>query len=230
MTEKTADTKIPEDTLHTPKRSGGTGKTPLSERQLIQLESMWASGEYTSEQLGKKFGRTGRSIMNLMKARGAKKGELSEEITERVREKMVDKIVSEASITAERTKETKEDHYRMASAIAKLTWMEVAKSQKEGRAFSTITGSMKALNLAMGVLEKARSERYAVLGLNVEKDDDGVIPELVVNELSQEQIAELRNRDFSAPGQRDAEKLLEEVLDTKDEMKFDDSESDEDED
>lgn len=221
MTEKTIDTTASEDATTTPKRTGrGSGKPILSERQMVQIESMWTSGEYTSEQIGKKFGRTARSIRGLMIKRGIKKGEMSEEISERVREKVVDKIVSDTTILAERTKETKEDHYRMATAIAKLTWMEVAKAQKEGRSFATLTGSMKALNLAMGVLEKARSERYAVLGLDAEKDDDGEIPELVVSELTSEQIDDLRNRDFSAPGQRDAEKVLEEVLDGEDEMRF----------
>ena len=223
MTEETIATTTPEETTASPIIGGkGAGKSPLSERQLVQMETMWTSGEYTSEQLGRKFDRTGRSVMSLMKSRGAKKGERAEKFHESVRAKVEEKMIAEVNVFAERAKETKEEHYRMATAIAKLTWMEVAKAQKEGRSFATLTGSMKALNLAMGVLEKARSERYIVLGLNAEKDDDGVIPELVVNELTQAQIDDLRNRDFTAPGQRDAEKLLDEVLSSEDDMDFSD--------
>lgn len=221
MTEedKVADTSSSASTVRKPiGTKGGKGKSGLTSRQVAQIEAMWTSGDYSAEQIGKKFDRTGKSIMNIMKARGAKKGERSEMLSDRVREKMEEKIVTEATIISDRIRETKEEHYKMTAAITKLAWREVAKAEKEGRSFATITGSMKGLSLAMGILEKARMERYAILGLDAEKDDDGDIPELVINELTQDQIEELRNRDFSAPGQRDAEVLLEEVLESEAEM------------
>ena len=48
----------------------------------------------------------------------------------------------------------------------------------------------------MSVLKKAREERYAVLGLNREDyvDEEG-LPELVISELTEEQVEQLRARD-----------------------------------
>lgn len=199
--------RVPRKKIH----RGGT-KTAISPRHIAQMEAMWSSGEYTAAQIGKKYDRTGRTVESIMSTRGIKKGERSEALHERVREKVEEAMVAEASVIVERAKETKEEHYRMSAAVAKLVWMEIAECKKNGLPFGSLAANMKALSLAMGVLEKARMERYAVLGLDAEKDSDDVIPELNVGELTQDQVASLRSREFISPGQAAAEETLKAVL------------------
>ncbi|MCY1300238.1 hypothetical protein D9M70_497990 [compost metagenome] len=55
--------------------------------------------------------------------------------------------------------------------------------------------NLKALDNAMTVLKKAREERYAVLGLDrSDYVDDSALPELVISELTNEQIEAMRDR------------------------------------
>ena len=187
--------RVPRKKIH----RGGT-KTAISPRHIAQMEAMWSSGEYTAAQIGKKYDRTGRTVESIMSTRGIKKGERSEALHERVREKVEEAMVAEASVIVERAKETKEEHYRMSAAVAKLVWMEIAECKKNGLPFGSLAANMKALSLAMGVLEKARM------------DSDDVIPELNVGELTQDQVASLRSREFISPGQVAAEETLKAVL------------------
>ena len=98
----------------------------------------------------------------------------------------------------------------MASNLAKLTWSEILKVKQDGQQFSTIQGNLKALDSAMTILKKAREERWAVLGLDKEKDvDSDDLPELVVSELTVEQIEAIRAQDAEQVDGLEEEPVLE---------------------
>lgn len=101
-------------------------------------------------------------------------------------------------------RETEEDHYKMAAALAKLTWKEVLDANTASRPMSTALNNLKARDAAMAVLKKAREERYAVLCLDrTDFVDDSPLRELVISELTNEQIEAMRDRqeddDLSLP-------------------------------
>ena len=87
----------------------------------------------------------------------------------------------------------------MATAIGKLVFKEIVEAKNDGHAISTRVNNLKALDVAMTTLKKAREERYAVLGLD---RDDFVasedLPELVISELTAEQIEKMRATDLDA--------------------------------
>lgn len=168
----------------------------LTPRQWAEIEALWESGETTLEQLATKFGRDKSSIQRYLTKHKIIKGSNVAENKAAIKEAVTASIVDDATILASRIRETNEEHYKMSSAMAKLAWSEILTAKKDNKAFSTIKDNLKSLDLAMNVLSKARIERYAVLGLDKSDfvDEDG-LPELVISELTADQVEELRNRD-----------------------------------
>src|SRR5260370_15430282 len=90
-----------------------------------------------------------------------------------------------------RIEETKRHHYDWSTSIAKLAMTEIATAKKDGRAFVTVDGNLKALRRAMAILESARIERYAILDAAKEVDRDS-LPALVFRQLTTKEVEELR--------------------------------------
>ena len=173
-------------------------KTPtrMTPRQWAEAEALWESGEVTLDDLAKRFNKDRSAFVRYFKKHGIVKGSRAAARKEEVKEAVAAAGIDEATVLANRIRETKEDHYKMSSALAKLVWAEVLTAKKDEKPFSAIKDNLKALDNAMNVLMKARMERFAILGLN--KDDyvdEGGLPELVISELTAAQIEELRNRD-----------------------------------
>ena len=173
-------------------------KTPsrLTPRQWAEAEALWEAGEVTLDDLAAKFSRDRSAFVRYFKKHGITKGSKAAERKEEVKEAVAAAAIDEATVLANRIRETKEDHYKMSSARAKLVWGEVLTAKKDSRPFAAIKDNLKALDNAMNVLMKARQERFAILGLDKDDyvDEDG-LPELVISELTAAQIEELRNRD-----------------------------------
>ena len=170
----------------------------LTEKEWRQATTLYEAGEVTIEDLAKKFDRHPQSFIKRFKRDGIVKGSKSAALKAKVEEKVKEEAVNDAAIIAGRIKETKEEHYKMASALAKLTWAEVLKAKQDGVPVGAALNNLKALDTAMAVLKKAREERYAVLGLDrPDAIDENDVPELVIQELTAEQIAALRERNFN---------------------------------
>lgn len=170
----------------------------LSPKQWAEAEALWESGEFTLVDLSRKFGITTNSIYAHMKKVGIEKGAKAAKHKAKVAEEVTKAATEDATILAARVRETKEEHYKMATGIAKLTWAEVLTAKQNNVPMATIANNVKALDNAMTVLAKARVERFAVLGLDKDNDnDDDGLPELLISELTADQIEELRNRDFN---------------------------------
>lgn len=161
----------------------------LTVSQRAEAIALWEAGEITLEGLSKKFGKSRQAFLRLFDKEGIKKGSKSAATTKRVTDAVEAGIVDSAAETAKRIRDTKEEHYRMASTLAKLTWKIIADAQSKGEAVGTKLNDMKALQMASNVLKTVREERYAVLGLNEKvQDDDTPLPDLVIRELTEDQI------------------------------------------
>lgn len=170
----------------------------LSPKQWAEAEALWEAGDITLADLARKFGISPNSIHLHMKRAGIEKGAKAAKHKAKVAEEVTKAATEDATILAARIRETKEEHYKMATGIAKLTWAEVLTAKQNNVPMATIANNVKALDNAMTVLAKARIERFAVLGLDKDHDDDDDgLPELLISELTADQIEDLRNRDFN---------------------------------
>lgn len=160
----------------------------MTPAQWAEAEALWESGQVTLADLSKKFEKAEETFSRYFKSKGIKKGAKAAEHAEKVKKEVAEGITDDAAVLASRIRETKEEHYQMARAIGKLTWREVLKAQTSGNIASS-TPEFKALKEAMTVLKTVREERWAVLGLdNPDTENDANLPELVIQELTAEQI------------------------------------------
>ena len=170
----------------------------MTEKEWRQATALWEAGEVTIEDLATKFDRHPQSFIKHFKKKGIVKGSKAEKLKAKVEEKVREDAANDAAIIAARIKETKEEHYKMATGLAKLTWAEILKAKQDGVPVGSVLNNLKALDTAMTMLKKAREERYAVLGLDrPDAIDENDVPELVIQELTAEQIAALRERTFN---------------------------------
>lgn len=188
----------------------GATRTPgkhLTTRQWAEAEALYATGDATLTQIAEKHGMSMNSVFMHMKRFGIKKNSKKEEHAKAISAAVEAATVGDATVLASRIRETKEEHYKMAAALAKLTWNEILQTKQNGTPVAAAMNNLRALDAAMGVLKKAREERYSVLGLDrTDFVDEEGLPELVISELTAEQILALQARD------NDFEELSSEVV------------------
>ncbi|MDR9847029.1 hypothetical protein [Herbaspirillum huttiense] len=180
------------------KNAAATKKRVMTPKQWAEAEALWESGEVRYEDLVAKFGSSVSTFERHFKKKGVVKGAKAAATKKRVEEQLAKAAVDEATVTAVRIKETKEQHYTMAQGLARLAWNEILEARQSKAPYATRLNNLKAIDAAMAVIKKAREERYSVLGLDrPDAVDPDELPELVIAELTEEQIKELRDRDHT---------------------------------
>ncbi len=184
MSEKTP--RKPRTKLTPPKRP--------TKMKWAEAESIWEAGLMTRKNLAEKMGVSERSITRHMSDRGLIQGSKAKDSKDRMAEAIKQSSLDDVAILAARIRETKEQHYKLADNFAKLTWEEILKAKRENLPVSTATNNLKALDIAFTTIKRVREEKWAVLGLNKEdeQEEDG-LPELVVSEMTAEEVEAVRN-------------------------------------
>jgi predicted transcriptional regulator len=173
-------------------------KKPQPKKRWAEAEALWALGEVTAEDIAKKLDVSRSAVFSHMKNAGIVKGSRADELRKKVHSKVEEALISDSAIFAQRIKETKEEHYRWSQVLAKFAFNEILTAQRSSTPYSVATPNLKAIESAMNVLSKARQERWAVLGLDrPDAVDTNELPTLVIEELTADQIEELRSRDFN---------------------------------
>lgn len=165
----------------------------LSSQEKRKIRAMWETGEYTAEEIAKELGVPVVLVRSHIDNNGLKKGQRSDEIQQAVMNKTKEFAEQEATLVASRIRETKEDHYKMSMALAKLVWKEIIDCNKAKSPFSSIRSNLAALELASRTLANCRSERWTVLGLDKDNSNVDKLPELILTELTADQIEQIRN-------------------------------------
>jgi hypothetical protein len=127
------------------------------------------------------------------------RGSTAEKIRKKVEDELEKAHVEDTAIIVARIRETKEEHYKMVSGLGKLTWAEILNAKQKNLPVSSVAANLKALETAIGNIKKIREEKWAILGLDKEDitEDEG-LPDLVVSELTADEVTKLRNRDHTA--------------------------------
>jgi hypothetical protein len=165
----------------------------LTPAQRAEAETLWKGGDITLEQLSVRFKKTPEYLSRYFSAKGIKKGEDAAKRQAEVREQVAKAMVQEAQVLAGRIKDTKEEHYKLSALMAKLIQATIVKAHNDKVSIATTLNDMKALQTAAAALRTIREERYALLGLNEQKEEEEeTIPDLVVREVSTDEIDGMR--------------------------------------
>lgn len=166
----------------------------MTTKEKAEVVALWEAGEVTLADLATRFGRDSATISKVLSDAKAVKGRVAASVIEKARAKVEEDSVSDAAILAQRIKETKDEHYKASRRIAMMVTLEVMNASKPGADLANRQGTLKALETAAKALKTVREERFAVLGiLNGEEVNVEDLPDLVVQELSADDVAMLRS-------------------------------------
>lgn len=172
-------------------------KTKVAAKRWAEIEAVYETGDTTLSELSKKYKLGISTIQRHFDIAGIKKGSRKAEMKARVAEELTKTSITDATILAARIRETKEEHYKLSSHLAKLIWAEVIAARTSGSPMAVATNNLKALNVAADGLRKVREERWVVLGLDrPDAIDPGELPDLQVSVLGEDEIKEMRERDL----------------------------------
>lgn len=164
----------------------------LTPAQWREIELLWESGEVTLKDLSERYGKNPEAFSQHFRKNKIRKGSRVEELR-RVAEKIQrEQAENDLSTLSKRIRDTKEQHYKMADAIARLTFNEVLNARQRGVQFRDIQQDIKSLQLAADTLKKCREERWVILGLDKDAIDEDALPELVMSTMTPEQALEMR--------------------------------------
>lgn len=184
-------------------------------KEWAQAEALWALGETTRDEIAKKLDVSPTAVTLHMRKVGVERGSKADEHRKKVAEHVADAATIDSAVYAQRIKETKDEHYMMSKTLARMTWEEVANCKKTGNPLSVASSNLKAIESAINILSKARQERWAILGLDrPDAVDTNELPALVIEELTANQIEDLRNRDFNSFEEEAAGEVVQETQPT----------------
>lgn len=166
----------------------------MTTAEKAECVALWEAGEVTIDDLARRFKRDPATISKALADAKAVRGSTSKEVIDRARTKVAEDAASEASKIAGRIRETKEEHYALSRNIVIAVAREIRENSGPGRDLGNRAQTLKAYESAMKVLKMAREERYAVLGiLDGEDLTTDALPDLVIQELSADDVATLRS-------------------------------------
>jgi hypothetical protein len=167
-----------------------TGKR-LTPTEWGQLEEMWASGDFTLKDLAEAFGANASYLSTALAKRGIEKGSKAEVYAEAAKDEVEKEMISDAATNIKRIKDSKEEHYKYASSIAKLIFSVIARAISDKTPLSDIKDDVATLKLAMSGIQMARADRWAITGLDREPDAGDEIPVLPIEEFTQSELNEI---------------------------------------
>lgn len=157
----------------------------LTEREWSQICVAWESGGIRGGDLAKMYNITPESLSRGLKKRGAVYGKHAAAIAKQVAEAAQDDV----SITIRRAKETREEHYKIARYLAKLSASKIQRAEKGEMTYARAEEELRPIMNAMKVNQLARAECWVLLGLD--KDDALVsddMPELMIREMTPDEV------------------------------------------
>lgn len=172
----------------------GAGGRHLKPAEWETIKALYEAGTATIDELATQFEVKPDTLRKRLKREGVVKGSRSEQVAEAAASAAADAAREQAERMVRRIGETKEQHYQYAEAIAKVTMKTIVAAQNKGQALAAIEGDLSALQRAMKTLETARKERWAILGLDNDDGNPEDVPELLVSELTEEQVREIQEQ------------------------------------
>lgn len=152
-----------------------------------EAKAMWEMGAATLEDIAKKFNKSVPGLSRRFSKEGIERGCKKHLINDQINKEITDANTR----NLRKMIQTKEDHYAWSEVIAKMAMTEVINARKSQKPLGAIMPALKTLATAAKILSSTRVERWEILGLNKEIEDPQDLPQLVIAELTPEQIAEI---------------------------------------
>jgi predicted DNA-binding ribbon-helix-helix protein len=164
------------------------GPRRLSQREWLEAKALWELGNSTLDELSARYGISRDAISRRFRRDGVIKGSRASEQAREVAKQVAEQDKADSVMLLARIKETRENHYEWSTTLAKMAVREIAEAIKNKREIAACIPNLKAIQLAAQVVKTSREERYALLGLDKGMDPSDEIPELIISEMTAEEI------------------------------------------
>jgi hypothetical protein len=162
-----------------------------SEKAIAVTE--WNLGNVTLDVLAKRYGKSVQAIQKMLDREGAVKGSTASVQKEAVTAAIEQVVIDDASLHAQRVRDTHEEHYKLATMVGKLIANTILKARQEGRSQGTAFDDHRALVMAMNGLTLVQKSRERALGIDQAKpEEDKPLPTLGLQEVTDEQVAAIQ--------------------------------------
>lgn len=176
------------------KKASEKPRRRMTPAQWAEARAMWASGEFTAEQIAEKFGVARETLSRRFKKDGVKKGQSA--IDKRVEAEIIEKATKNVDKWAERAEQARESFYKTYEMLHKMTVKTIGDAHRGAGLFSA-QPDLKALQMAASVMDRVRLNQWAVIGLDKESADEEEIPELLIRELTPDEVQRLKTMQNS---------------------------------
>jgi hypothetical protein len=178
------------------KPATGVAYKRLTVAEKAEAIALYRSGKVTLDDLGKKFKKRPEAFSRLFTRMGIVKGAAIEEMSKKLEAVVEARALSDVEETLKKIAQTRDEHFRMSSSLAKFAWAELIRARQAGIDIATLKDLMTTLKIAGEVVGSARKELFAIL--NVDKHDKESdfenLPELTVRELSGSELLQLQSQ------------------------------------
>jgi hypothetical protein len=169
----------------------------LSPSTWTEICGLWEVGDVTLPELAERYSVNTRTLQAQFAKRKIIKGSKAAELAAVVMKEVLKGELGDQDKITHRAVETREAGYVNATIVEGLVMAQLALAQKDPtQAYKAIT-AMRMLSLAAGTLERLRALKWCALGLDKENALRDVMPELIIRDLSKEELKALAERDES---------------------------------
>ena len=176
-----------------PKATGKRRYKRLTAEEWAKARAAWATGAITADELARSCGCSVRAIQLHMAKHEVAKGSAAAALASAAEARLLaDALPSEADL-ATRIRQTREGIYIDASTIQELVMSNVRLAQDPTTALGAVA-ALRALDLAATAIGRTQRLRWAALGLDRDSPVSDELPELVIRELTADELTELRER------------------------------------
>lgn len=165
----------------------------LNASDFEKASKMWASGDFTLDELSEKFDITPGALHKRFKKAGIEKGEAREKLQEAISQSLESQAKEKAAELMQLASQIKELHLKGSMSISKRILYEINQATQKHKPIASIRDDIKTLNDASKGLASNYAIAEKVLRLNDEETPDDEIPDLVVRRMNDDDVKRLRD-------------------------------------
>lgn len=184
-------------------------KRRLTSAQWLEIVALAKTGLPTSE-ICERFSISKTAFYSGLERRGYSRATLKKNQQQYSAEKDRHELV-------ENIRATRRDSFKRVEAMERMAVSTIAKASQNGHPLSSVAGDIKVIERVMNIVTRGTNAKWKILGLDRENANaDETMPELIVRELTSEEIMHIREEQKRGSNDVTEEemKMLEQDIDS----------------
>ena len=158
------------------------------------IDGLWQAGETTLAELSERFGPSPRALQSHFAKANIVKGERAAAMAASVREEVLKEELGDPDLKVARAREIRERTFERANIVEDLIMQQLQLAQRDPTQVLRAGAALKMLSLAAGSLERLHEVKKRALGLDRDSPLKDELTELVIRDLTQEDVDEMRRQ------------------------------------